>query len=259
MQSRKAPSASRAKSKNALLRRLDSQLLASGAAAAAAAAVGNLTASEAQATIHYSGLLDISILTSTPAGLYIDVDGLTTGVTGAGTPGWEFNIFNVNFTSGGKSVYFYGAPVGGGGPHSTTTNPVGTVRAGSPALPYVSKLAQNTAINGSSTFVSPADFVYNGTTYTAVPLFLHATTGGAQYFPANSPWKGGVTNGYMGFEFQLGGTTHFGWARFNVGNISTGFQTVLRDFAYEDQANTAIPAGAVPEPATATALGLLAL
>src|SRR5262245_3995086 len=108
MQSRENSVTSRAKSKNALLRRLDSHLLASGAAAAAAAAVGNLTASEAQATIHYSGLLDISVLNSTPAGIYVDVDGLTTGVSGAGTPGWDLNIFNVTFGSGGKAVYFYG-------------------------------------------------------------------------------------------------------------------------------------------------------
>ncbi len=50
------------------------------------------------------------------------------------------------------------------------------------------------------------------------------------------------------------GQIHFGWARFNM--VSGATPGLIVDYAFETSPNTAIPAGAVPEPAS---LGLLAV
>ena len=66
-----------------------------------------------------------------------------------------------------------------------------------------------------------------------------------------------VTDGYLGLKFEINGQTHYGWARFNVS--TSGWNTIdatLTGYAYEDQADTPIHIGPVPEPGT---LGLLAL
>ena len=236
---------------HALQGSLDKHFLA--CAATAAAAVGAVSTQEAQATVHYSGLLDIAIDNTTPAGIYINVDGLTTGSSGASTAGWDINLFNYNFSGGGKAVYFYGAPTVAGQPTSTLANPVG---ANSP-FPAASKLASGASVGPASTFATPYPFTYGGNNYVAVPLLVYATSGGT--YPIASPWKGGVTNGYLGFEFGISGVEYYGWARLNVANLAGGFQMTLRDFAWEDQAGAAIAAGAIPEPATAAALGMLAL
>jgi hypothetical protein len=46
----------------------------------------------------------------------------------------------------------------------------------------------------------------------------------------NGPWLG-VENGYMGFEFDIKGSAHFGWARFSVN--ATGSEVTLTGYAYE--------------------------
>ena len=46
----------------------------------------------------------------------------------------------------------------------------------------------------------------------------------------NGPWLG-VQNGYMGFEFNIKGSAHFGWARFSVN--ATGSEVTLTGYAYE--------------------------
>ena len=43
------------------------------------------------------------------------------------------------------------------------------------------------------------------------------------------PWVG-IQNGYMGFEFNIKGTAHFGWARFSVTNQGA---ITLTGYAYE--------------------------
>jgi hypothetical protein len=65
-------------------------------------------------------------------------------------------------------------------------------------------------------------------------------------------------NQFVGFEFQISGTTHYGWA-----NVTLSSQTlVVNDWAYDNIAGQSIQAGQtiVPEPAeSALGLGLLAL
>ncbi|ADE53084.1 hypothetical protein [Coraliomargarita akajimensis] len=65
--------------------------------------------------------------------------------------------------------------------------------------------------------------------------------------------------GFAGFQFEAtGGTTHYAWADLEV--AADGSSITVHGWAYETTANTAIQAGAVPEPAHAAgALGLLAM
>lgn len=56
---------------------------------------------------------------------------------------------------------------------------------------------------------------------------------------AGGPWLG-VQNGYMGFEFNIKGQPHFGWARFSV--TDTGAIT-LTGYAYESVAHKPIVTG----------------
>lgn len=62
---------------------------------------------------------------------------------------------------------------------------------------------------------------------------------------------------YAGISLDIGGSTHYGWVRIkteNVGGESTLTGTIF-DWAYETAPDTAIAAGAIPEP---TSLALLA-
>ena len=48
---------------------------------------------------------------------------------------------------------------------------------------------------------------------------------------------------FLGVQFSFGGETHYGW----VGLEVSGATGIIRDYAYESLANTAILAGVVPE------------
>jgi hypothetical protein len=55
-------------------------------------------------------------------------------------------------------------------------------------------------------------------------------------------------NAFVGVEFEIEGETHYGWVQFDNPNpIYGGYVT---GFAYETEPNTAIEAGAIPEPST---------
>jgi len=61
------------------------------------------------------------------------------------------------------------------------------------------------------------------------------------------------TPGYLGFAFQstAGGSTHYGWMQVTINNTGAG---TIHDWAYDDLADAAIEAGAVPEPGRALLL-----
>src|SRR5690606_5732159 len=64
--------------------------------------------------------------------------------------------------------------------------------------------------------------------------------------------------GYIGFQFNPGGTVLYGWAEVVLTNGSGSFEVV--QWAYEDSGNTIQIGATIPEPKTvATGLGLLAL
>ena len=66
-----------------------------------------------------------------------------------------------------------------------------------------------------------------------------------------------VNDRYLGLRFQIGGNTHYGWARLDVSVDSQAYYTAhLTGYAYNDAAGADIHAsGGIPEPST---LGLLA-
>lgn len=58
--------------------------------------------------------------------------------------------------------------------------------------------------------------------------------------------------GIFGFEFQIDGQAHYGWARYAPNEpFSSGY---LLEWAYEDEPGKGIAAGAVPEPSSALLL-----
>jgi hypothetical protein len=67
------------------------------------------------------------------------------------------------------------------------------------------------------------------------------------------------TTGFAGVRFNIGGQPHYAWLRLQIN--AAGDALTIIDWAYEDQPNTAISAGATPEPGSGAlvGLGLLAL
>jgi hypothetical protein len=61
------------------------------------------------------------------------------------------------------------------------------------------------------------------------------------------PWCG-ISNGYMGLQFEIDGSTHYGWARLTVEEASPS--AILHEWAYESLAGVGLNAGVVPEPST---------
>lgn len=62
-----------------------------------------------------------------------------------------------------------------------------------------------------------------------------------------------ATGAYIGLEFPINATSHFGWVRVTIDNAAGTF--VINDWAYNDTPGEGLFAGQVPEPGT---LGLLA-
>ncbi|HEY6986853.1 MAG TPA: PEP-CTERM sorting domain-containing protein [Bryobacteraceae bacterium] len=106
----------------------------------------------------------------------------------------------------------------------------------SPSSGYVSKLANNAPITGA--------FISN----TAIGGFL-------AYIERHSTGMWGAAGvGFIGFKFNTGAGTQFGWIRLNMGG-APGNSFTLVDYAYGDPGDSVVT-GQVPEPGS---LGLLAL
>ena len=200
--------------------RLDRHFVACSAAAAAATVGAVQTAN---ASIVYSGVVNLPIQATTN-GLYLNV---VTGAinepgnTGGSTvPGWDINPWSsstLNYFSPGAPSG--GAYVQGGGTGTNTAN-----------LPF------NTPIFSGSTFG-----------------FGGATTTGAMPHLLNSDQN------LVGFRFQNeanGNQTHYGWFRVSLSESLSSQPRLLVEYAYEDVAGVEIGAGQIPAPGS---LALLAL
>lgn len=84
---------------------------------------------------------------------------------------------------------------------------------------------------------------------------LRSTFYPAAFFGPNPKGFTSGQDGFMGFAFESGGDTHYGWATLNIDLTLPGTVTIS-EWAYETNPNTAIAMGAVPEPSS---LALLAL
>lgn len=58
-----------------------------------------------------------------------------------------------------------------------------------------------------------------------------------------SQWCGGIVDGYLGLRFNIGGNTHYGWARLDVSADATVW--LIKDFAYQATPDTPILAGQI--------------
>jgi hypothetical protein len=58
--------------------------------------------------------------------------------------------------------------------------------------------------------------------------------------PYDENWNG-VTDKYLGLQFETGGSTYYGWARLDV--LADGDVWTIKDYAYESTANAGIEAG----------------
>ena len=78
--------------------------------------------------------------------------------------------------------------------------------------------------------------------------FAAAASGGGAAHNAVAPG----TPAFVGFRFNIGAQTFYGWIQLSVGPGSIDFISA----AYENIAGTAIPAGAIPEPSSLAMLAL---
>jgi len=190
--------------------------LRKSAVALAAGAGLFLAASQAQAVIVWSGVVNLAI-PATTNGLYLNVlsgaNNLPGSTGGATVPGWDINPW------GTPGLGFF-----------NPTTPVGGVYVVS-APGTAANLAVDTSISGASTFGAGA------------------TANVAQ-------WNLNSSSNYFGFRFlnEGGGTVHYGWARLAIG-ASVADRTLV-SYAFESSPLTAIPAGVIPEPGTYALMGL---
>lgn len=98
-------------------------------------------------------------------------------------------------------------------------------------LPYGSALGSGALIGPDASFV---EGLYN-------QVFMASIYSGITYGQF-----GDAEDHYLGFKFDIGGELHYGWIRVNctVGPVTL----TVRDWAYDDEANTPIIAGATATP-----------
>ena len=197
-----------------------SRHFAAGAVVALAAVVASATS--ATAAIIYVGTgLNIP---STTAGVYLNVVTGVSGPTPASVPGWDLNAWSAT------NLLFYAN-------NAASPNDGIVVGLGS-SLTQADNLPTGSLIDGT--------YVYGRTP--------SSETTGATAFTLNS------SNNLVGFRFLNETTTtiNYGWMRLAVG-VTLGAQPrSIMEYAYENS-GAGIQAGVVPEPATWSLLGAVAL
>ena len=203
-----------------LLNRVDTRLAACAAAAAGAA----LAAPPAEATIIWSGPVNIGI-PSTTAGVYLNVVTGVNGPTPASAPGWDLNPWG----STNLSIWANNAA-------SPSDGVVINFTGGSSAT-LSDNLPVGTLVDGTWTFGRTSGI----------------ETTGATAFTLSS------SNNYFGFRFLNEGTgqINFGWAQLTLAGTYQGQPRAIISYAYEDS-GAGILVGAVPEPSTFALLGVMA-
>jgi len=180
----------------------------------------------AQASIMWSGPVDINI-PSNSTGVYLNV------VTGDfSTSGLSHTDLHA-YVAGGTLLSFdsdYDFPSGNG---------------------FISGISGQSGVNnlpdgysiGSSHISWSQDNITNALGQTASPY-----------------WTPNSTSNLVGFRFdnELTSQVHYGWARISLSADYSSQPMSIVSYAYESTPNTAIAAGAVPEPGTIALLGLAA-
>ncbi len=205
-----------------LTSRIDGRLVAYATLAGAALAAPAL-APTADASIVYSGVVNINI-PSTTSGIYLNVATGVFATSPSGAPGWDLNLWS----SSGLSIWANNSASPNDGALSNFT--------GGSSATAVDNLPFGTLIDGSWSY---------GRTNSA-------ETTGATAFLFNSDQN------LFGFTFLNEGTGQldFGWARISLSGTAASQPRTLVEYAYEDS-GAGIPAG-VPEPTTMALFGVMA-
>jgi hypothetical protein len=105
------------------------------------------------------------------------------------------------------------------------------------------------AINQGGVVSSSLDPLYQWVATSGVPGG-NVTLGASAIFDGQYFYTGNFSglDAFIGLQFQLDGTTHYGWIEVNNSPNAAAGQVL--GWAYETSPNTPIVAGAVPEPTT---------
>lgn len=189
--------------------------------AAGAAAAGLASVPFARAAVLYTDIADFTYSISS-GNLYFDLDRSSGGPTFAS---------NLNFT--GADFHLFGYLGNNEKPSIEGTNSSNQIAISSDVSFLANMFAANSPI-AASHWLSGVGYLENG---------------GTGY------WHGFSGDAYLGLRLNAGaGNYRYGWARINY-NDTTNTNT-LKDFAIEQNINTTILAGAVPEPSRALLLAL---
>ena len=204
--------------------RVDGRLAAYATLAGVALAAPALAPS-ADATVVYSGVVNINVPT-TGSGVYINV--VTGAVGDSSTAGWDLNPW-------GSSSFNVWA--------NNSASPMdGVIQnfTGGNSATLVDNLPLLTPINGASGYTWGRS--------------VGIETAGATAFNLSSDMN------YIGFRFtneDAGGQIQYGWMRFSLAATSAGQPRMVVEYGYEDAGNS-INVGEVPEPTTMALLGVMA-
>jgi hypothetical protein len=138
-----------------------------------------------------------------------------------------------NTTGGGTVVYTYDMIVAGGNNPATNQIDTATVQsAGNPGFPQ-----SDVHANGAP--IGPANLWFSGYGSGNTHFLAAAST----YDPATYNWGSwtGAVDQYVALKFDIGGQTHYGWARLDVAQAANSF--TIKDYAYDATPNTLINAG----------------
>lgn len=205
-----------------------------------AIALGLLTcAATSQAAVVYSGEKNIILHANDAISINIEKSTIYTTTYGyyassghdANNSGWDIAFLTSTRTRNDNSTYlFLEAYVPAHGQ---------TIRTYSSSV--VAKLAEGETINSTTgTFGSDSRSNYT--------ISAESTS----YYPFS--YSSGI--GYIGLKFlDSGGELHYGWVGLNFSSEHSATPTIV-SWAYESTPNTAIAAGAVPEPATAAIVAI---
>ncbi|MBC8549617.1 MAG: PEP-CTERM sorting domain-containing protein [Candidatus Brocadiales bacterium] len=227
-----------------LRRELGKKLLGYSAAAGAVLALG--TGAAEAAAIKVTNQIDIF-----PNDIF-DLD-----INSDGFFDLRFNISNTTTTIGNTYFYSY-AEVDGGFPFQTTG---GENYVANNQIHATAGISYNYAVDlaaGATIDIS----LFNNTT---TPQFSFAVLASRFATGTINNTTGTYGNfldsrGFLGVRFDIAGNTHFGWVDVEVASQSPFDKLTIYGWGYEDEANTAILAGAgqeaIPEPATLFTLAM---
>lgn len=176
------------------------------------------------------------------------------GTATAGPVNWDVNndgTIDFNFTYRFPNTATGSGVIWQANMNSAAVATNGVISYAGPFIRYAFALGMGANIGpGGPFFTGPSTQVVLGSRYRSggVPSYYGGFAAGPNANGAVPPG----TVAYVGFRFNAADGTHYGWIQLSVGPGSIDFISA----AYESTANTAIAAGAIPEPGT---LGLLAL